>query len=239
MSPKERNRLKIVPQLVSQEIRMTQAQAATILNCSPRHVRRMVARYRKQGDIGLVHKSRGKPSQRRFPEQFRQQVISLVREHYPDFGPTLAAEKLAQCHDLEVSRETLRKWMIAEGLWEPKGRKAYHREFRQRKACYGEMIQIDTSIHDWFEGRGQEAVLICLIDDATSRVFMRFYATDSTETNMSILRDYIKRYGRPMAFYGDKASHFHTTRQPTIEEQLQALEPETRLHLNYRPNRAV
>jgi len=192
-------------------------------------VRRMVARYRKQGDIGLVHKSRGKPSQRRFPDQFRQQVISLVGEHYPDFGPTLAAEKLAQCHDLEVSRETLRKWMIAEGLWKPKGRKPYHRQFRQRKACCGEMIQIDTSIHDWFEDRGQETVLICLIDDATSRPFMRFYATDSTATNMTILRDYIKRYGRPMAFYGDKASHFHTTRQPTVEEQLEGLEPETQI----------
>ena len=229
MRTKERDRLKIIAHLVDPETRMTQAQAAALLDCTPRHVRRIVTRYRKEGDIGLVHKSRGKPSQRRFPEHFRQQVISLVCEHYHDFGPTLAAEKLAERHGLELSRETLRKWMIAEGLWKPKVAKAYHRQFRQRKACYGEMIQIDTSIHDWFEGRGPKAVLICLIDDATSRVFMRFYVTDSTETNMTILRDYIKRYGRPMAFYGDKASHFHTTRQPTIEEQLEGLEPETQI----------
>ena len=137
MSPKERNRLKIMAQLVDPEIRMTQAQAAAILDRSPRHVRRMVARYRNQGDIGLVHKSRGKPSQRRFPDQVRQQVIWLVAEHYPDFGPTLAVEKLAQCNDLELRRETLRKWMIAEGLWKPKARKACHRQFRQRKACCG------------------------------------------------------------------------------------------------------
>jgi hypothetical protein len=119
--------------------------------------------------------------------------------------------------------------MMAEGWWKPKARKPYHRQFRQRKACCGEMVQIDTSIHDWFEGRGQKAVLICLIDDATSRHCMRFYATDSTETNMTMVRDYLKRYGRPMAFYGDKASHFHTTRQPTIEEQLEGLEPETQI----------
>lgn len=229
MTTKERDLLKIIAHLVAPGTRMTQAQAAALLDCTPRHVRRIVTRYRKKGDIGLVHKSRGKPSQRRFPEHFRKQVISLVCEHYADFAPILAAEKLAERHGLEVSRETLRKGMIAEGIWKPKVTNACHRQFRRRKACYGEMIQIDTMIHDWFEDRGQKAVLICLIDDATSRVLMRFYATDSTETNMTILRDYIKHYGHPMAFYGDKASHFHTARQSTAEEQLEGLAPGTQI----------
>jgi transposase len=229
MSEKERDRLKLMAQLVDPETRMTQAQAAALLNCTARHVRRIVARYREEGDVGLVHKSRGRPSNRRLPEELKQRTLEAIRQLYPDFGPTFAAEKLAEHHDIRISHETLRKWMIEDGLWKLKARKAYHRQFRERKAFFGEMIQIDTSIHDWFEGRGEQAVLICLIDDATSRVFMRFYATDSTATNMSILRDYIARYGRPMTFYGDKASHFYTTRQATVEEQLEAIEPETQI----------
>ena len=119
--------------------------------------------------------------------------------------------------------------MIEEGLWKPKPRKAKHRAQRDRKACFGMLVQIDTSIHDWFEGRGEKAVLIALIDDATSLVYMRFFSADSTETNMTLLRDYIAAYGRPMAIYGDKASHFRVNRPATVEEELDGQEPETQI----------
>jgi transposase len=229
MSTQERDRLKVVSMLSAVDTHMTQAQAAGLLGLSERQVRRLCAAYREQGDSALVHKSRGRPSNRRIPEQIKRQALGAIRERYADFGPTLATEKLAECHGIEVSHETVRKWMIEADLWKPKARKAKHRQFRERKAFFGEMVQIDTSIHDWFEGRADPPVLIALIDDATSRALMRFYATDSTETNMSLMRDYIARYGRPVAFYGDKASHFRVNRPPTIEEQLEALEPQTQI----------
>lgn len=232
MSDKERDRLKVLAQLAEPSgasHRMTQAQAAELLGCSERQVRRLLRRYRSEGDAGLIHRSRGKPSNRRFSGEQREQVMGLVREHYPDFGPTLAAEELAEQHGLAVGRETLRGWMSEEGLWKPKPRKAIHRQWRERKACVGEMVQIDTSEHDWFEGRGPRAVLINLIDDATSRQFLRFFDADSSDTNMTLMRDYTARYGRPMAFYGDKASHFQVNRPASIEEDLEGLAPQTQI----------
>ena len=232
MSAKERDRLKIIAELAgpsAKTTRLTQARAAHLLRCTQRHVRRLVQRYRRQGDAGLVHRSRGKPSNRRFSDEFREQVMALVRKHYHDFGPTLAAEKLQERDGLTISRETLRRWMVAEDLWKPRARKATHRQCRERKACTGELVQIDTSEHDWFEGRGEQAVLVGLIDDATSRVFMRFFESDTTAANMAILHDYIARYGRPMAFYGDKAGHFVASRGATIDEQLEGIGPETQI----------
>lgn len=232
MSSKERDRLKVLHALSSQPNaarRLTQAQAAQMLGLSVRQVRRLVRRYQKEGDAGLIHRSRGRPSNRKFDQSFKEQVIGRVRECYRDFGPTLAAEKLAERDGLILSREALRKWMIQEGLWKPKPRKLKHRQWRERKACFGELVQMDASQHDWLEGRGPKAVLITMIDDATSRPFMRFYPTESTETTMRLLRDYIGRFGRPVAIYADKASHFLTTRQATVDEQLQGLEAETQI----------
>ena len=156
-------------------------------------------------------------------------MLDCVAATYADFGPLLAAEKLAERDGIHVGRETLRQWMTAAGIWKPKARKVKHRQWRQRRACYGEMVQVDTSTHDWFESRGEKAYLITLIDDATSRVFMRFYSTESRETNMAHLRDYIARYGRPQAFYGDKASHFRTTRQASADEELEGLAAQTQI----------
>lgn len=208
---------------------LTQEQLATLMDCQVRTVQRRLERYRAEGDAGLVHRARGRRSHRRLPEALSQQAIDLVAEHYYDFGPTLAAEKLEECHGLKLSRERLRQLMIAAGLWKPKARKATHRQWRERRACLGELVQVDTSIHDWFEGRGPQVVLISLIDDATSRVFRRFYDTDSTGTNMTHLHEYIGRHGRPVALYGDRASHFVVTRPATVDEQLADQEPETQI----------
>jgi transposase len=229
MSRPERSWLKYLAAYESGTAGLTQEQIAGLMNCTVRTVARRLDRYRSEGDAGLVHRARGRPSRRRLPEAVRQQALALVAEHYADFGPTLAAEKLLERHHLGLSRESLRRLMIGAGLWQPRARQVKHRRWRQRRACVGELVQVDTSIHDWFEGRGPQVVLISLIDDATGRVFRRFYPTDSTVTNMTHLRDYLARYGRPLALYGDGASHFLTTRQPTVDEQLAAQPPLTQI----------
>jgi len=228
MSRKERDRLKVL-ELVGQG-KVSQVRAGELLGLSERQVRRLVKRYREQGDAGLVHRLRGRASNRRKPEEERREALRRIEETYSDFGPTLASEKLRERDGIEVSRETVRQWMIAEDLWKARRRKVRHHSWRPRKECFGEMVQMDTSIHDWLEGREKESlVLIAMIDDATSRLLLRFYRSDTTETNMSLLRFWIKRYGRPLALYADKASHFITTRQPTLEEELQGRSAQTQI----------
>lgn len=206
MSCKERERLKLMEQV--EQKGLSQKEAGRLMGLSERQVRRLVKRYREQGDAGLVHRLRGRESNRKIPRVRREAALALLRERYSDFGPTLAAEYLEKDSGLCLSRETLRGWMIEERLWKCRRRREPKRQRRPRRACLGELVQMDTSLHDWLEGRGEQAVLIAMIDDATSRVFARFFPTDSTETNLSLLRDYVRRYGRPVALYADKASHF-------------------------------
>ena len=227
MSQKERDRLKVMAQVKAKK--MAQQEAAEVLRLSARQVRRLLRRYEKQGDAGLVHRLRGRRSNRRMDAAVCDQAVALIGTHYQDYGPTLATEVLAAEHGIRVSRETVRGWMIEAELWQSRPARVHHRQWRERKACFGELVQMDTSLHDWFEGRGESAVLIALIDDATSRVFLRFYPTDSTRTNMTHLRDYIRRYGRPVAVYADRASHFTTTRQPTLDEELAGQTAQTQI----------
>jgi len=200
--------------------RLSQKEAANLLGLSTRQVRRIVRRFQAGGAEGLAHRSRGRPSNRKVSEEIHREVVAFMNEpDFHDYGPTLLTETLAREKGIEVSRETLRQWMIAEGRWVARKAKVQHRQWRERKACFGEMIQMDTSIHDWFEGRGEDAVVIAIIDDATSRLLLRFFPTDSTATNMTLLRDYVRRHGRPRSLYVDKASHFMTSRPSTPEEQ--------------------
>ena len=228
MSEKERDRLKVVEQVVAGKL--TQSTAAEALEISERQVRRSIKRYRDDGDAGLLHRSRGQPSNRKIPEPVREQaLVALRRDDWRDFGPTFAAEKLAEYEDIHVSRETVRQWMLAEDLWQAKSRRVKHRQWRERKECFGAMTQMDTSEEAWLEGRGEDAVLLAMIDDATSRILMRLFPSDDTATNMTLIRDYIRRYGRPRSIYADKASHFKTTRSATTEEQLEGREAETQI----------
>jgi uncharacterized protein (UPF0248 family)/transposase len=228
MSQKERDRMKVIDQVAQGKLR--QRQAAALVGLSERQVRRIVQRYQLEGDVGLVHRSRGRASNRTIPGQVREEAVRRVRECYSDFGPTLAGETLAERDGIAVSRETLRGWMIAEGIWKARARRVTHRQWRARRECVGELVQMDTSIHDWFEGRGEQAVLINMVDDATSRVFARFFPADTTEANMRMLMAYLRRYGRPVAIYADGASHFLTTRTATtLEEQLEGRQPETQI----------
>ncbi len=169
----DRKRLKVLHQAESR--RMTQREAAEELGLSPRWVRKLLARMRAEGDGGVLHRLRGRESNRKLGEPVRRQALDLIGAHYADYGPTLAAETLAADHAIAVSRETLRGWMREAGLWKPKkARVKKPHLWRQRRARRGELVQWDTSEHHWLEGRGDKLYLIAMIDDATSELTARF-----------------------------------------------------------------
>ena len=205
MSQQERDVLKIMHGVLEGERR--QADAAHLLGLSTRHVRRLQRRLEAGGDQALVHGLRGKPSNHRIDPKVRKAVLAAYRQRYADFGPTFASEKLA-AEGLAVGPQTLRRWLLAEGLWQRRRRRDPHRSRRPRRPCFGELVQIDASIHDWLEGRGEEVVLISLIDDATSKVLARFYPSGTVEAHMDLAGRWIRRYGRPQAFYSDRHSIF-------------------------------
>jgi hypothetical protein len=228
MSAKERDRLKVLAAL--KDRRLKQVEAAGLLKLSVRHVRRIEKRYAAEGDAGLVHRLRGRPSSRRTPPETREEVLARVRAVYADFGPTLASEKLAARDGLVVSRETLRQWMADEGLWAVRCRGGPVHLWRPRRSCAGELVQMDTSEHAWFEGRGEaEPVLITIIDDATNKVLSRFYPADTTVANLDLTGRYVRRYGRPLNVYADRKSLFKASRPPTAAEALAGREPESQV----------
>ena len=198
MSRKELDRAGVIRQV--DEKKLKQGQAATQLGITARQVRRLVKRYRTKGEVGLISSRRGQASNHRLEESTRLQAMDHVRQHYSDFGPTLACEKLMERHDLKVSRETLRQWMLAEGLWAHKSRKSKPVfQMRERRARFGELIQIDGSPHDWFEGRSKPCTLLVFIDDATGDLlYLRFAPTETTLAYMNGLKSYLSRYGRPV-----------------------------------------
>jgi transposase len=206
MSQHERDILKIMqPVLQGQR---TQAEAAALLDVSIRHVRRIQRKLEAQGDAAVVHGLRGRPSNHQPDHELKRAVLAAFRLKYSDFGPTFAAEKLAEVDHLEVDPQTLRRWLIDEGLWSRKRRREAHRSRRPRRPCFGELVQFDASIHDWLEGRGETLVLITLIDDATSRVLARFYREGTLETHMDLFGRWLRKYGRPKAVYTDRHSIF-------------------------------
>jgi hypothetical protein len=213
MSQKDWDRLKVL-HAVQKEL-LTQKQAGLQLSLSDRWVRKLLVRLRQEGDRGIVHRLRGRASQRRLPEAVRQRVVKLVKREYADFGPTLAAEYLAQEHGLQVSKETLRQILMRAGAWKRKRRRVEEvHVWRARRACWGELLQWDSSEHDWLEGRGPKLYLLAMIDDATSRAWARFAEQDTTAENFLLLASYLERWGRPVAFYTDKHSMFTVNRPP-------------------------
>jgi hypothetical protein len=205
MSQKERDVLKVLHGVLCGE--RSQAQAAQLLGLSTRHVRRLQRKLEAGGDQALVHRLRGRPSNHQPDAGFKQAVLDAYRQRYPDFGPTFASEKLAG-EGLVVRPQTLRRWLLAAGLWQRRRRRDPHRSRRPRRACFGELVQIDASVHDWLEGRGEEVVLITMIDDATNYVMARFYPAGTTATHMDLLGRWLKRHGRPLALYSDRHSIF-------------------------------
>ena len=199
---------------------ITQREAAEELGVSTRHVKRLLHALKKRGDKAVIHGLRGKPSNRRIPEATEKEAVkTLSAEVYQDFGPTLAADYLRKKHRIDASKETVRQWMIRGKLWRAKPEKVKKvHAWRPRRSRFGELVQWDTSEHDWLEGRGERLYLIAMIDDATSRLLARFVRHDSTEENMKLVRSYLEKFGRPIAFYTDKASLFQTAEKHKRDE---------------------
>ncbi len=211
MSSKELNRLEILGRVL--ERRLTQVQAAEQLGLSLRQIERLCGKLRVEGPPGLISKKRGRESNRKFPNGMREHSLGLVQSRYHDFGPTLAAEKLRELHDVTVSVETLRQWMIDAEIWVPhsqRARRVY--QPRRRRACLGELIQIDGCDHEWFEDRGPRCTLLVYVDDATSRLMeLRFVDSESTFDYFASTASYLHCHGKPVAFYSDRATIFRAT----------------------------
>jgi len=223
MSVKELRRVHVLRQTM--EKKLTQVTAGTLLGLTPRHIRRLLARVKQAGDQGLAHRGRGTPSNRRIPEKVKAQALKLCEKPYGDFGPTLAAEKLTERHGITVSAETVRGWLLATGVTHFQRRKRPHRSWRERKAHVGALLQLDGSHHDWFEGRGPRCVLMAYIDDASSRVYARFYAYEGTIPAMDSFTRYVMQYGVPLAIYADKHTTYQSPVPPTVDEQLAGVTP--------------
>jgi transposase len=208
MSKRELTRLEAMQRI--QDKRLTQKEAAQMLNLSVRQIKRLFRAYKTHGAKGLVSARRGRPSNHRMDVQVEQQVLDLLKEKYEDFGPTLAHEKLTEVHGIGLSRESVRKLMIVEGLWKPKrARKPSAHPLRERRACFGELVQIDGSDHDWFEGRGPRCTLLMYIDDATGQLLeLWFVPAETFFAYCEATRHYLERYGKPVAFYSDKHGIF-------------------------------
>jgi transposase InsO family protein len=206
---------------------ITRKQAAGELKISERQVYRLLAAMKQRKDKAVVHGLRGRPSNRKINREMEQKAVQILSDaKLRDFGPTLAAQHLARKHGIAVSKETMRHWMMRAGLWRARRQKVQDiHVWRPRREHFGELVQWDTSEHDWLEGRGELRYLVAFIDDATSRVFARFVRHDSTEENMGVLEQYLKRYGRPLEFYTDKASIFQTTPKKNHSEREQPLPP--------------
>ena len=230
MNQRDRDRMKVISQVFSRLLSLRHA--SEVLGLSYRQASRLLSRYRLEGDRGLMHRSRGRPSNRRISDDVRKRAVDLLKAKYSDYGPTLASEILLERHRISVSRETLRGWMVLAGLNVAKSRRVKVedcRQWRERRSCFGELVQMDSSEHDWLEGRGEKLYLISMIDDATSRLCARFYSADSTVSNMDLLKRYICRHGRPVSLYTDKASHFKYNGAVDIEHQLAGKRPRTQI----------
>ncbi len=223
MSRQEAKRLHIIHQAIEQKI--TQAEAATLIDLSDRQIRRMIKRIRKEGDEGICHRSRGKTSNHRIPKKIKDKTLKLFREQYKDFNLVHATEKLFEVHGITLSDETLRLWLNEAEIPYKKRKVKKHRQRRERRAHFGELVQIDGSHHDWFEGRGPVCVFMGYIDDATNTVHGRFYDYEGTMPAMDSMKRYIKRYGIPKSVYLDKHTTYKSWAEPTIEEQLNDQKP--------------
>lgn len=205
---KEINRIKIIQDVI--ERRITTRRAAEHLGISDRQCRRLLARYREGGPLGMASRRCGMRGNRQLPPGLADQALELIKTRYADFGPTLAREKLEELHGLFLGKETVRRIMVRAGLWVPrKQRAARIPQPRYRRPCTGELIQIDGCDHDWFEGRGPACTALVYVDDATSKLMeLLFVKSESTFSYFEATRRYIDKHGKPLALYSDKAGVF-------------------------------
>lgn len=228
MSNDEVDELRVIRDILDGKLRWRDG--AGILDISERQIGRLCAQVRLEGNGGVVHGLRGRPSNHRLdPEPLERALCALHDDpRWHDFGPTFAQEKLLSRYGISLSEGTLRRLMTQVGLWQPRSRGKKHRAWRERRACVGMLIQLDGSDHDWFEGRGPRCVLLVYIDDATSRILhVEFVKVEDTLTLMRSTRTYLQRYGRPVAYYVDKDSIYNVNRQATVDEELRDIHPIT------------
>ncbi len=214
----ELKRLHVIRKAIDKTI--TQEEAASSISLCERQVRRIVAKIRLVGDKGIIHRSRGKSSNRAMQRAIKDKALRLFKDKYDDFGPTFASEKLFERDKIKINDETLRLWLIERGIPYKKRRKRPHRQWRQRREYYGQMVQMDGSHHDWFEGRGGSCVLMGYVDDATGKPFARFYTYEGTIPAMDSFKRYLKRRGIPLSVYLDKHTTYKSNAKSSIEDQL-------------------
>src|SRR6202521_31090 len=215
MSKRELNRIDVLARLDAG--RLTTLAAADLMRVTVRQTHRLLKRYRDGGAPAIANRRRGRPSNNRLSDAVRDHAIALVRQYYADFGPTLAAEKLGERHDVRVSRETLRGWMRQAGIWLPRAERKPIQKPRHRREHFGELIQIDGSDHRWFEDRAAPCTLLVFIDDATSRLMeLRFVPSESTFAYFETLKSYLQRHGKPVAFYSDKHGVFRVNKKDAV-----------------------
>lgn len=211
MSQKERDRLKILTRVKQGEL--TYRLAAESLDVSERQIYRIIHRFKNEGDRGVIHRLRGRPkSNRSYSAELRAHALRLFREQYSDYHPTLLSEVLLDEHQIDVSRQTLSRWLQADGIYSGIRKDRPHRKKRERRETIGDLIQFDGSHHDWFEGRGPECCLLVAIDDASGSVFLRFAQSENTRDVLLTLRRYIERYGIPRQIYTDYGAVYNVPR---------------------------
>jgi hypothetical protein len=217
-STEELKKLHIIKMFFEKKIR--QKEAASLLDLSTRQIRRIAARVKLEGNKAVAHRLRQKPSNMKKSDFLKEKILNLYRAKYSDFGPTFAAEKLSGCDKIKIGKETLRIWLIEAGLHKKRRKPRPHRLYRDRKASFGEMAQVDGSEHAWFEDRGPKSSLIGCIDDATNNVFGRFYTHEGTIPALDCFYRYSLKYGLPVSVYIDKHTTYRSTAKPSIEEEL-------------------
>lgn len=207
LSKKEIDRLMIITQI--EENKITVLKAGELLALSQRQIYRILKRTRTEGVKGIVHKLRGRRSNRGYPKQLKEKIIGIYRKQYSDYGPTLYSEMLTEYHNISLNRETVRNWLRENSITTSLRKKRPHRRKRERRNCYGELIQFDGSYHDWFEGRGAECCLLNCVDDATGKVYLKFAISENTQDVMMALWEYVKINGIPRSIYIDRASVYY------------------------------
>jgi len=227
MNRKERDRMKIMAGVKAKEL--SQVQAAELMGLGYRQAKRLWWRYQDEGDAGLVHRLRGKTGLRSKPAGLRAQVLRFcAEERYKDFGPTLLAEQLEK-QGLVVDHDTVRRWLLAEGGRTVRRRRQQHRQWRERKPCFGAMLQLDGSHHDWFEGRRAKCVLMVIVDDATNRIGVRFFEEETTRASYDLFECWVRLHGVPGSLYVDRDSIYRCEGQPSVADQLAGKERQTQL----------
>jgi len=224
MSQKERKRMTVMQEVKA--AKLTLVEAAKVLGLCYRQTKRVWGRYRDQGDKGLVHQLRGKAGARAKPARTKARILARYAQRYPDFGPTLAAEYLAD-EGLAVDHETLRRWLLAAGQRTVRRRRQRHRQWRERRPCLGAMVQLDGSHHHWFEGRRERCVLMVMVDDATNRVWAQFFEEETTRASYDMLAGWTRRQGLPQSLYVDRDSIYRCEGVGSVAEQLAGKEPQT------------